>query len=149
MRFRKILCPIDFSEGSRAALEAAVELAKDNGATVTLAHVYEMPAVASYVARAGDYYDLRGSVGNEVQRQLTQWRQAALDLGARSVDTWKAEGAPWHKIVELAADDQSDLIVIATHGLTGVKRMLLGSVAEMVIRNAPCPVFVVRRKAAS
>ncbi|HSK00720.1 MAG TPA: universal stress protein [Kofleriaceae bacterium] len=142
MSFRKILCPTDFSEGSRQALSLAIDrLGAD--AQVVLVHVWQPPFV--YGPDAG----LPGSVFIETktlaENELAKWKGEAEQLGARRVTTVLATGAPWHEIVELARQDPAiDLIAMGTHGRTGIKHVLLGSVAEKVVRHAPCPVLAVR-----
>jgi nucleotide-binding universal stress UspA family protein len=139
MSFRKILCPTDFSEGSRQALRLAIDkLGAD--AHLVLAHVWQPPYV--YGADAG----IPGSVFLETktlaENALARWKSEAERLGAQRVSTVLATGSPWHEIVELARRDHAiDLIVMGTHGYTGLKHLLLGSVAEQVVRHAPCPVL--------
>jgi nucleotide-binding universal stress UspA family protein len=142
MSFRKILCPIDFSEGSREALRLAVDkLGPD--AHLVLVHVWQPPFV--YGPDAGFPGNVFIETKTLAENELATWKGQAEQLGARRVSTVLATGAPWHEIVELARQDPAiDLIAMGTHGRTGIKHVLLGSVAEKVVRHAPCPVLAVR-----
>jgi len=144
MAFRKIVVGVDFSPASRAALLKAAQLAAESGAELTIAHVWEIPVFA-----VGDGAAFPAPVLEDViaasQRLLETWQAEARALGARTVGTMLRNGAPWHELVELVRTDPSfDLIVVGTHGRTGIKHVLLGSVAERVVRHARCAVLVVR-----
>jgi nucleotide-binding universal stress UspA family protein len=139
MSFRKILCPTDFSEGSRQALRLVIEKLGPDPHLV-LFHVWEPPYV--YGPDAG----IPGSIFIETrtlaENELAKWKGEAEQLGARGVTTVMATGAPWHEIVEHARRDAAiDLIAMGTHGRTGLTHVLLGSVAEKVVRHASCPVL--------
>jgi nucleotide-binding universal stress UspA family protein len=142
MRFRKILCPIDFSACSRQALRAAARLANEHGAELELVHVWYLPATLY----AGDY------VPDEAIRQIEREAARALDgalaeakgLGAQRVGSKLLNGVPWRTIVDAASDPSIDLVVAGTHGRTGLARVILGSVAQRIVRHAPCSVMVVR-----
>ncbi|HWO20983.1 MAG TPA: universal stress protein [Kofleriaceae bacterium] len=142
MSFHKILCPTDFSEGSRLALRLALEkLGTDS--QLVIVHVWQAPYV--YGPDAG----VPGRVMTETKAlaevELARAKTQVEGLGARRVSTVLATGAPWHEIVELARRDREiDLIVMGTHGYTGLTHVLLGSVAEKVVRHAPCPVLAMR-----
>lgn len=144
MSFRKILCPTDFSDGSRVALRLAIEkLGAD--AHLVLTHVWQAPYVY------GPDAAIPGNVFVETktlaENDLARWKGEAEQLGARRVSTVLATGAPWHEIVEIARRDPAiDLIVMGTHGYTGLKHVLMGSVAEKVVRHAPCPVLAARAR---
>lgn len=139
----KILCPIDFSGGSRDAVRFALDLARQSGASVTLFHGYAMPlsAVGELTAVGPDALQ---RVDQETEASLRTWREEAL-VPDVELFTAKGIGSGADTILRHAVDHGFDLVVIGTHGRTGVKRMLLGSVAEGVVRKAPCPVLVVRR----
>jgi nucleotide-binding universal stress UspA family protein len=77
-------------------------------------------------------------------RSLDEWRKEAIDEGHPAPEVVRAQGAPWHEIVEFSRRGSYDLIVVGTRGRTGLARALLGSVAEKVVRHAPCAVLVVR-----
>lgn len=143
--FSHILCPIDFSDGSRRAVERAAELAAPSGAGITLLHVVELPL--AYVE------PLAAGVGDDIERRSTHelagW---AADLAARAsvpVTTEIRIGSPGAQILAtLDHDPTFDLVVIGSYGRTGIRRVLIGSVAEQVVRHAACPVFVARARSA-
>ncbi len=141
---RRILVPLDFSESSYKALAYASALAKQFGARITLLHVVQM----SYMV--GEY----GAIElPELEVQLTTSARTKLESVAREkvpagqVDgTLIRVGPAVSEIANTAKETNADLLVISTHGYTGLKRIVLGSVAENVVRHAPCPVLVVREK---
>jgi nucleotide-binding universal stress UspA family protein len=144
---RRILCPTDFSPCSKGALEDAVSLAKLTNAEVCLFHVYQNPAqllpMGGYVGPVSDMLaDLRRQVGVELDALAEPHRASGTVVNALLV-----EGIPYKGILDRAEEWSADLIVMGTHGRSGVERALAGSVAERVIRLAPCPVLVSRREA--
>jgi universal stress protein A len=149
MAFKKILCAVDFSDHAREAMRRAADLAKSTGGSLTLFHVVYVP-ITSY-ADGGPMLpssgpELTTQLGKEAEKHLAEWKQRATEMGVRAVTTQVAAGVPWQTLVEaLEADRSYDLVVIGTHGRSGLGRLLLGSVAENVVRHAPCPVLVVRQ----
>jgi universal stress protein A len=144
MAFHNILCPIDFSPGAREALRVACELARGHKALLVLAHVYNPAqwAVGSEFQFAPSA--IQQAVDAE-EAELAIWKVHAKELGAPEVGTLFLTGSPWDRITRAAQDDPTiDLIVMGTHGRTGLKHVLLGSVAERTVRHAPCAVLVVR-----
>jgi nucleotide-binding universal stress UspA family protein len=145
MAFRKILVPTDFSDSSREALRLAVDVARDSGATLTLFHAWDVP-VYSY-AEAMIPPSVFSDIAAEGEKQLAASKREAEQLGAGKVTTRLGNGPAWTQVVELLKQEPSfDLVVIGTHGRTGLKHALIGSVAEKVVRHAPCPVLVVRQR---
>ncbi|HEU4731693.1 MAG TPA: universal stress protein [Kofleriaceae bacterium] len=145
MGFHKILCPVDFSAGSREALRVAAGLARESGAALVLTHIWQAPLVGEFQFAP---LSIKNIVESE-QAELTTWIGLAKELGAPNVDARFLTGAPWDQIVKIAHDEPDlDLIVMGTHGRTGIKHVLLGSVAEKVVRHAPCTVLVVRAESA-
>ena len=147
MPFQRILCPVDFSDCSREAMRAAVELSRAIGATVALLHVVEPPRAlfpppAGLMPTAGDGESLA-----DARRELVAWQGHATGpgAGAGSRGAIVRGGVPWHEIVsEVERGDGFDLVVMGTHGRTGLTHVLMGSVAERVVRHARCSVLVVR-----
>lgn len=142
--FKAILVPVDFSKHSAAALDFAIDLASRYGASIELLYVYE-PIGNSlpdhYVLVSQEQEDL---VIGRFQQQLDAERKRAQDAGATSPVTTLLMGSARQRILDYASDKKHDLIVMGTHGRTGFSHLLLGSVAETVIRRAPCPVLTVR-----
>ena len=144
MAFKKILCPVDYSDGSREAMHVAVELARKEQAVLVLVHVWERPIwLTGYERQLPS--DVMAELFAAEETNLAAWKIDARKLGAPEVRTRFLEGAPWDQIVSAAREDPAiGLIVMGTHGRTGIQRALIGSVAERVVRHAPCAVMVVR-----
>ena len=141
---KRILVPIDFSACSTKALQYALPLAKEHKAAITLLYVVA-PAYSAGEYGGIDYAQLDASMKDGGERELAK---LALDevRGEVSTDTLVRVGSPALEIVEIARSLPADLIVISTHGRTGLKHVVLGSVAEHVVQRAPCPVLVVRER---
>jgi nucleotide-binding universal stress UspA family protein len=135
---RTILHPTDFSEHSRPAFELACSLARDHGAELVVLHVAPPPLSlgSGGIPMAPVHEDLA-----ELRARLEQVRPADDRVGFRHR---LAEGAAAAEILAAAADEQADLIVMGTHGRGGLSRLLMGSVAEAVVRKADCPVLTVK-----
>ena len=143
---RRILCPVDFSEPSHQALRVAMELARDWRATLVLLHVQERPLWVHepYVHMPGD---VRAETLARVEAQLEQWKLEARQSGVAEVIAKLQHGDPLDRIVAVAREDRDiGLVVLGTHGRSGLKRAFIGSVAERVVRLAPCTVMVVRSR---
>lgn len=139
MKRDTILVPVDFSEQSLNAIHDALELAGDTG-KVRLLHV--LPPLES-ISPGVVWGDLSDDTREKHVREY-----AASFLAQHGLENLEFDvrvGPPGHTIADYAADTGADLIVISSHGYHGLKRMLLGSVAEVVIRHAKCPVLVLRR----
>ena len=144
---RHILCPLDFSRFSRHALEQAVSIAREFGAEISAVHVRVMAAVPELVAVGSPPAVVPfGPAPTERSLLLQELRDLEDDVEAAGVTIRTAieDGDPVKTIVSQAAAWPADLIVMGTHGRTGFERQLLGSVAERVLRKAPCPVLVHR-----
>jgi nucleotide-binding universal stress UspA family protein len=141
---KKILCPTDFSEPSYEGLKGAHELAEQFSAELILVHVVSPVNFApSPTGGAGfhlaKYFE---EIVNASQKSLDEVAKSRIppNLAARTV---VLQGPPADQIVELAASEKVDVIVVATHGWTGWRRFIFGSVAERVVRLASCPVLTV------
>ena len=141
MNYKKILFATDFSPASDAALQYATSLARDSGALLLIAHVEELPMPYA----GGEMYFAQPEYPNpEIRRMLevvvppdkSVRYEHRLVMGSASDD-----------IVRVADEEGVDLIVIGTHGRTGLKRVLMGSVAECVMRLATCPVLTIKQAA--
>jgi nucleotide-binding universal stress UspA family protein len=143
MTFRKILCPIDFSSGSQHAMRVAVRVAEEADAELVLAHVWYVPALL-YPAESPLPPQLVQHVSDDAQRGLDAAVREAAGMGARRLSSKLLTGVPWLAISDELGDGQFDLAVVGTHGRTGLSRVLLGSVAEKVVRHAPCAVLAAR-----
>jgi len=147
MRFRKILCPVDFSEGSNAALAVAVRIANESAANLVIAHAWQLP-IGSALPEVALPQDLYNDVLGAANEGLEHAVATARKLGAQSVSSELLGGPPWAEVVQLLEHDAAfDLVIMGTHGRTGVSRILLGSVAEKIVRHAPCSVLAVRKTA--
>jgi nucleotide-binding universal stress UspA family protein len=142
VRIRRILVPIDFSEPSLAALRYAADLARSVRATLDVVHVVEAMAYAPMIGSALDLERLREEQERAARARLDQLG-AALGKRLGRKHTALRVGNAVVRIIDEAKRRRSDLIVMATQGRHGVGRLLLGSVAERVVRTAPCPVLIV------
>jgi universal stress protein A len=143
-RLKKILVPIDFSDCARKALQYAIPLAKQHQAALTLLYVVPSTYVAGEYARF-DYASFEADMRASGDKQLAT---LAVDevRGEVPADTLVQSGSPPAEIIAVAKRIPADLIVISTHGRTGLKHVFLGSVSEYVVRHAACPVLVVRER---
>ena len=143
-KIAKILVPLDFSPASMEALDYAVWLAKQFHAAIHLVHVYP-PDEASSVPGAAHLLLQSAEAIERLNEELT-------GIHRKHVPTFCPEnchiqsGRPYEEIVRLARKIDADVIALATRGHSGLKHLLLGSTAERVVRNAPCPVLVVRKR---
>ncbi len=158
----KICCAVDFSRSSRLAMEKAAALAVTLGAELTLVHSRQLQEWqrTAPLPQAGEATAIRSPLDprdlaqcrleageqQEVGPGLTlpAWRADAERLLGRCVHASYLAGDPAEQIVRFARKTGFDLLVVGTHGRTGVQRLVLGSVAERIVRQAPCPVLVVR-----
>lgn len=142
--FKKILVPTDFSPHSLEAVRTGVDLARRYEGSLTLVHVYDPVAYAlpeGYVLFTPPQFE---KLIAALEQQLEGSKQVAREAGAAEVETRLLQGFPAGEIVDFAASAGIDLIVMGTHGRTGAKHLFLGSVAERVVRTAPCPVLTLK-----
>ena len=140
---RKILVPVDFSDYSEKAMQYGNEFARTFGAEVVLLHVLEIPVYPVAVGLGSVPPIMTDDLMPEVEKRL---EADAVKFFGEGVNVKRVvrEGAPFVEIVQLARDDKVDLIIMPTHGRTGLSHVFLGSTAERVVRKAPCAVLVVR-----
>lgn len=138
-----IVCPVDFSPGSATATDYAMSLAEKLGASVHLLHVYPL---GTFVGPDGGLV-----ITPQMITQLSEQSMAALrkladpyTAAGRKVEVHVRDGAPAEETVRFAESVNADLLVLGTHGRTGLSRMLLGSVTERIVRTSPIPVLTVR-----
>jgi universal stress protein A len=145
MGFTKILCPVDFSPGSHEALRVASGLAREGSASLILAYIWEPPRWSN-----SDVLLVPGALQDTMDAQeaeLEAWKAEARQLGAKEIAVRFLTGIAWDEIVAMTRGDPAiDVVVMGTHGRTGLRHVLLGSVAEKVVRHAACPVLVVRAR---
>ena len=141
--FDRILVPIDFSPHSDEAIRYAADLSRRYGAPVTLCHVYHpvaYPLPEGFVLFSPE--QLTGLL-SEFRDLLAKAKLQAESVGALAVGTALLQGVVYDEVVRFADAEGFDLIVMGTHGRTGLKHALLGSVTEKVVRTAHCPVLTV------
>jgi nucleotide-binding universal stress UspA family protein len=142
----KILCPVDFSERSDYALQFAVSLAQMFKAQLEILHVLQPPmpfgAGSEGLGSAIEEIDME-PVKQQCEAQLARMVESVRGDYA-DVEGHHAVGVPFVEIVKRAREKRADLIVMGTHGRTGLAHVLIGSVAERVVRKAPCPVLTVK-----
>ncbi len=147
--WKRICCPIDFSDASHAAMEVAADLARRCGASLVLLHAYPIPGYTFPDGSVVASPRMMQELADQAQKHLEEWRVEAEQLvGAPRVRAEKAVGEPAAEIVSFARSAGVDLLVLGTHGRTGLQHALLGSIAERVVRKAHCPVLSVRPPAA-
>ena len=143
LNVNRVLVPTDFSEASQVALEYAVAVAEAFEASLHLLHVVErLPSdvwQSSSAVPAGLYEEVERGAREGVNRLLTEQQRTRL-----RVQSAVQAGKPFLEIIRYARDHDIDLIVMGTHGRGPVVQLLMGSVAEKVVRKAPCPVLTVR-----
>ncbi len=142
-KIKTILAPVDFSKPSKEACNFALALAEQFQARVHFLHVVEQLTSPDF-----ENFPLirdRAQMAANVKRELAAFAPARSHP-ALSISHEVRVGAPWQEIVQAALEEDADLIVIATHGYTGLRHLVIGSVAEKVVRHAPCPVLALRDK---
>jgi universal stress protein A len=132
--FRRILCPVDFSSTSQAALKFAAGMSGQLKCELILLHVFELMNSANVVT-----HNVLENL--ETKHQL---EQLSVEQAYGNVIRMMHSGVPGKTICQTAIDHSCDLIVMGTHGRSGLKHLLMGSVAEYVLRNSACPVLVLR-----
>lgn len=140
--FRRILAATDFTETSDRALDAALELARRLGASLTLMHAYEIPIVGVPDGALIATPELATRLG-EASRSALEAAVKRVEGQGVQIESVLREGVAWEEIERVAEEIDADIIVIGTHGRRGLARALLGSVAENVIRTTHRPVLTI------
>ena len=139
---KKILCPVDHSECSYLALKYAISLALKDEAKLYLMHVIDSRLYDTEIYKFGPHklneIDV-SKIRADLMKSLPEGTTDVLE-----VETIVVNGVPFNEIINAATEINVDLIVIGTHGRTGISHVMLGSVAEKIVRKAPCPVLTVR-----
>jgi nucleotide-binding universal stress UspA family protein len=143
LTLKRILCPTDFSPPSEAALDTAIELARRFDADLELFHAQDLPAYVFPDGVLPVSPEILSSLESAAAKELDRLAERARSAGVR-ITTASAFGANHVEILRRADETHADLIVMGTHGRTGLAHVLLGSVAERVVRRARCPVLTVR-----
>jgi universal stress protein A len=144
LEFRQILVPVDFSEPSRQMVQCAIQFAQRFDAKLTLLHVVEPLATPDF-----DAFPLAAEPAKVIRTVKARMELLCKQEGLQAPllhDVQVREGKAFQVIVETARRSRMDLIIIATHGYTGLTHVLLGSTTERVVRHASCPVLVVRQE---
>jgi nucleotide-binding universal stress UspA family protein len=146
MNIKAILFPTDFSEFNDAALEYASRLAAESGAMLYIVHADDMEQVAAVMVDSG--YPYPSPWDEEGRREAHRKLEKVLPTvpGVKYQHCY-LRGTPTGEIVAFAEQQDVDLIVMASHGRTGLRRLLMGSTTEGVMRQAPCPVLIVKQPA--
>jgi nucleotide-binding universal stress UspA family protein len=158
--FKRILCPVDLSDFSLDGLKLALKVAEASDATLDILHVIHNPFDELYMTALTqtdpaliEIYATEPQRRAKILRATEEHAGVMLKQFCRDVTQNYAkvryhvrQGDPFENIIEGAQDFLTDLIVLATHGRTGIKRLVIGNVAEKVVRHAPCPVLTVKPK---
>lgn len=147
IKVNRILVPTDFSDIANEALNYAVELAQIQRAAVDIVHVFEEPTFPSFYGAGalmlyGQVPDIRKQAGEALEKLVQPHRKNSTI----SIETHLLDGRPADEICAFAKESDADLIVIPTYGLTGIRHLILGSVAERVVRQAYCTVVIYKNE---
>ncbi len=145
--FNKILVPVDFSPSSKLALEYALTLAERFGGSVHVLHAWEVPAYLrpDLTVWSGEVSaTLADHAHAEAERALLQFLADMKLVGRKNVTSQIISGSPYATILAIAEEGKYDMIAMGTHGRTGLSHLVLGSVAEKIVRHSKCPVLTVR-----
>jgi len=146
LKLERILCPVDFSPDSRRALDYAIALADWSGAALTVLHVVSTTPIVEVVPSVG-VGGIQPMVLTDADCQVVMGhlKDFLPDTPAAKKAALRVEGAPdvWAEILAQAEDGRADLLVVGSHGRSGVEHLLLGSTTEKLLRKSPCPVLVV------
>ncbi|MDR4508258.1 MAG: universal stress protein [Candidatus Brocadiaceae bacterium] len=139
---KKILCPVDHSECSYFALKYAISLALKDEAKLYLMHVIDTRIYDTEIYPFSPYKPSETDLSKTHENLIKSLPEGTTDV--LKVETIVINGIPFQEIIKTATEINADLIVIGTHGRTGIPHIMMGSVAEKVVRGAPCPVLTAR-----
>ena len=143
-RFEKILLAIDFSDYSEIACEYALTMANCFGSSIHLLHVINEPVdLRGFYVPHISFEQLEQEIASGASRMLNDFCAKNM-AGFSSYTSSVVSGIPYEEIIRVATEQESSLIVIGTHGRTGLDHLLFGSTAERVVRSSPCPVLTIR-----
>ena len=143
---KRILVPVDLSDGARKAVQYGAALARQFGASITLLHFLERPYMAGLGMHPGEFAKLQAPLREAAMEKMAEWQKTFLGGIASEVSVSVSYRNSHEEIVIAAKDLGIDLIVIATHGRTGLAHVVMGSTAEYVVQHASCPVLVVHEE---
>ena len=144
VRFGSVMLPVDFSAHSDIAAGYATWFVQKCGPIVHLVHVIANPLDPLYEPESAVRWLLVEHAEKKANEWLQSWGERSLPLGCQR-EHHIAHGDPYGKLLEFANQISPDVIVMSTHGRSGIAHLLIGSVAEKLVRHAPCPVFVIHR----
>jgi len=140
--FRNILCPIDFDANSPAALEFAARIAQETGARICILHVVPWTVAAVPIDASQVLAELKQSA----TKRLQQLAEEKLHKRIANEIVVTVATDPGAEVVRIANELKADVVIMATHGRKGLSHLVLGSVAERVVRESPCPVLTLRAR---
>jgi nucleotide-binding universal stress UspA family protein len=146
-----LLCPIDCSDGSRAALDYALFISEHFGAKLHVLHCWHVshhvrPDLSVWMEAHGQK-PISEVVASEARQQTERFLSSLKPTQRSALEVEIVEGQPWRTIIDVATREAADLIVLGSHGHSGLAHLTLGSTAEKVVRHAKCPVLTVRHPA--
>ncbi len=141
IKIKTVLCPIDYSKGSLAALEYAIHFALKESAGLCLLHVIDIRYLEGYTPLEVANPD--SETINRLKEELNEYVPADVREKV-DVEGFVTVGIPVLEIINIAKEKKADVVVMGTHGRTGIAHTIMGSVAENVVRRSPCPVLTVR-----
>lgn len=145
LMLKRILVPTDFSEWSKKALHYALAFVEQSQADLVLWHVVELYPI-DYLVGVESTLESNAYLREQAQERLQQLSRHYASASRVRAETVVTFGPPFHEIAQVAQERGVDIIILTTHGFTGLKHVQLGSTAERVVRHAPCPVLVVREQ---
>lgn len=151
MAFKRILVPVDYSDNSRLALQYAARIAEEFDASLTIVHVWDRPTYVSdavLVGHGSNQRPLGELIRENAERDMQEFLASAPLPATVKHETRLLSGDPASALLKHVGSESYDLIVVGTHGRTGFAHLLLGSVAEKLVRHSPIPVLTVPAKRA-